>query len=77
MAGPIIRYNTVAHDLRDRHHTVERFASGGLLFMLGFAKKVLIANPTGRVADAAFGAVELDAAAAWFGLLAYAFQYLF
>jgi alginate O-acetyltransferase complex protein AlgI len=45
--------------------------------MLGFAKKVLLANPIGTVADAAFGARELDAAAAWFGVLAYAFQIYF
>jgi alginate O-acetyltransferase complex protein AlgI len=77
VAGPIIRYNTVAHDLRDREHTLDRFASGIVLFMLGFAKKVLIANPIGPVADAAFGAQELDTAAAWFGVLAYAFQIYF
>jgi alginate O-acetyltransferase complex protein AlgI len=77
VAGPIIRYNMVAHDLRDREHTSERFASGTVLFMLGFAKKILLANPIGTVADAAFGAQELDAAAAWFGVLAYAFQIYF
>jgi alginate O-acetyltransferase complex protein AlgI len=77
VAGPIIRYNTVAHDLRDREHTPTRFASGAVLFMLGFAKKVLLANPIGTVADAAFGAQALDAPAAWFGVLAYAFQIYF
>jgi len=74
IAGPIIRYNTVEHDLRDRSHTVERFASGVALFILGFAKKLLIANPLGAVADAAFGAQSLDTPAAWLGLLAYALQ---
>jgi alginate O-acetyltransferase complex protein AlgI len=77
VAGPIIRYNTVAHDLRDRAHTMERFASGVLLFMLGFAKKVLLANPIGTVADAAFGAQALDAPGAWWGVLAYALQIYF
>ena len=77
VAGPIIRYNTVAHDLRERSHTMTRFASGVTLFMLGFAKKVLLANPIGTVADAAFGAQTLDAPAAWFGVLAYAFQIYF
>jgi alginate O-acetyltransferase complex protein AlgI len=77
VAGPIIRYNTVAHDLREREHTVTRFASGAVLFMLGFAKKVLLANPIGEVADAAFGAQALDAPAAWFGVVAYAFQIYF
>jgi alginate O-acetyltransferase complex protein AlgI len=77
IAGPIIRYNTVAHDLRERAHTSRRFASGAALFILGFAKKVLLANPIGTVADAAFGAQSLDAPAAWFGVLAYAFQIYF
>ncbi len=77
VAGPIIRYNTVAHDLRDRSHTLARFASGVALFILGFAKKVLIANPVGTAADAAFGAQSLDALAAWFGVVAYAFQIYF
>ena len=77
IAGPIIRYNTVAHDLRDRVHTMTRFASGVTLFMLGFAKKALLANPIGTVADAAFGAQSLTASAAWFGVLAYAFQIYF
>ena len=77
IAGPIIRYNTIAHDLRDRSHSAERFASGVALFILGFAKKVLLANPIGRVADAAFGAPMLDAPAAWCGVIAYALQIYF
>ncbi len=77
VAGPIIRYNTVAHDLRDRTHTTQRFASGAALFILSFAKKVLLANPIGTVADAAFGAQSLDAPAAWFGVIAYALQIYF
>jgi len=77
VAGPIIRYNTVAHDLRTRSHTPSRFASGVTLFILGFTKKVLLANPLGSVADAAFGAHSPDTAAAWFGVLAYALQIYF
>ena len=53
VAGPIIRYNTVADQLVDRSHTWEKFGSGVTLFILGFAKKILLANPMGRVADAA------------------------
>ena len=77
VAGPIIRYNTVEHDLRDRSHSAAQFASGITLFILGFAKKVLLANPLGTVADAAFGAQSLDAAGAWFGVVAYALQIYF
>ena len=45
--------------------------------MLGFAKKILLANPMGRVADVAFDAQSLSTSDAWFGTLAYAFQIYF
>jgi alginate O-acetyltransferase complex protein AlgI len=77
VAGPIIRYNTVSGQLVDRAHTWKKFASGVALFSLGFAKKILLANPMGQVADAAFGAESLAAADAWFGAAAYAFQIYF
>ncbi len=66
VAGPIIRYNTVADQLVSRTHTWEKFGSGVTLFSLGFAKKILLANPMGRVADAAFDAQSLAAPDAWF-----------
>jgi alginate O-acetyltransferase complex protein AlgI len=77
VAGPIIRYNTVADQLVGRDHTWDKFSSGAALFVLGFAKKVLLANPMGRVADAAFGAQSLTMPDAWFGAAAYAFQIYF
>lgn len=77
IAGPIIRYHTVATQLVNRSHTWERFASGAALFVLGFSKKILLANPIGQVADAAFGAESLTALDAWFGVTAYAFQIYF
>ena len=77
VAGPIIRYNTVAGQLVRRGHSWEKFASGVTLFVLGFSKKILLANPMGRVADAAFGAQSLMAVDAWFGAVAYAFQIYF
>jgi alginate O-acetyltransferase complex protein AlgI len=77
IAGPIIRYHTVATQLVSRSHTRERFASGAALFVLGFAKKILLANPLGRIADTAFAAESLTAVDAWFGVVAYAFQIYF
>ncbi len=77
VAGPILRYHTVADQLAWREHTVSRFASGTALFILGFAKKVLLANPMGEVADAAFGAAAPVALDAWAGVVAYAFQIYF
>jgi alginate O-acetyltransferase complex protein AlgI len=77
VAGPILRYHTVADQLTARQHTPERFASGTVLFILGMAKKVLLANPMGEVADAAFAAGAPLPADAWFGVAAYAFQIYF
>jgi alginate O-acetyltransferase complex protein AlgI len=77
VAGPIVRYAAVAEQLVARRVDAARFASGVALFILGFAKKVLLANPLGSVADAAFGAASLDAAGAWFGVVAYALQIYF
>ncbi|MDZ4860242.1 MAG: MBOAT family O-acyltransferase [Candidatus Hydrogenedentes bacterium] len=77
IAGPIIRYHTIAEQLRSRAHSVEKFASGTALFILGFAKKVLIANEIGKAATAAFDAEAPTALDAWFGVTAYAFQIYF
>ncbi len=77
VAGPIIRYKTLAEQLREREHTAPRFASGISIFVIGFAKKILLANPCGQVADAVFGAANPYAVDAWVGALAYAFQIYF
>jgi alginate O-acetyltransferase complex protein AlgI len=77
VAGPIIRYKTLAEQLREREHTAARFASGVAIFMVGFAKKILLANPCGQVADAVFSAANPWALDAWVGALAYAFQIYF
>jgi alginate O-acetyltransferase complex protein AlgI len=77
VAGPIVRYNTIAEQLAFRTHTLERFSSGALLFMLGFAKKILLANPLGNLADAAFSAGSPPPLTAWAGIMAYAFQIYF
>lgn len=77
VAGPIIRYKTLAEQLSERGHTVARFASGVTIFIVGFAKKILLANPCGEVADAVFGAAHPYALDAWVGVAAYAFQIYF
>ncbi len=77
VAGPIIRYSEIADQLRERSHTPEKFARGVAFFSLGLAKKVLLANPCGFVADAAFDAAGLRTLDAWTGVLAYAFQIYF
>ncbi len=77
VAGPIIRYKTLAAQLAARDHTLARFASGVVIFMIGFAKKILLANPAGGVADAVFNAADPLVLDAWMGVLAYAFQIYF
>ncbi len=77
VAGPIVRYRDLAEQLAWRSHTVEKFARGVLFFAFGMAKKVLLANPMGQVADAAFGAGDLVWYDAWTGVTAYAFQIYF
>jgi len=77
VAGPIVRYGDIAEQMRHRTHTPDKFARGIAFFAIGLAKKVLIANPMGHLADAAFGAHARDAIDAWAGLFAYAFQIYF
>lgn len=77
VAGPIVRYGTVADQLRERTHSLEGFTAGLTRFNYGFAKKILLANPMGRLADFAFEAGSLDAPLAWTGVLAYALQIYF
>src|SRR3954466_5377335 len=77
VAGPIIRYAALEEQMRVRAHTLDKFARGVAFFAFGMAKKILIANPMGHVADTAFAAGALHAPDAWFGLLGYAFQIYF
>jgi len=77
VAGPIIRYNTVAHQLDRRHHSLLRFSSGVVLFSIGMAKKIMLANPAGQVADGCFGADHPGFWLSWWGVLAYALQIYF
>jgi alginate O-acetyltransferase complex protein AlgI len=77
VAGPIIRFTEIAEQLETRTHTVTKFARGVSFFCVGLAKKVLLANPTGKIADLAFDAGSLHAIDAWYGVTAYAFQIYF
>jgi alginate O-acetyltransferase complex protein AlgI len=77
VAGPIIRFSEVADQLISRTHTVTKFARGVAFFCVGLAKKVLLANPCGKIADLAFDAGSLHPIEAWYGVTAYAFQIYF
>lgn len=77
VAGPIIRFQEVADQLRERTHTTTKFARGIAFCCLGLAKKVLLANPCGKIADLSFEAGSLGPVEAWYGVTAYAFQIYF
>ena len=77
VAGPIIRFSEVADQLAERSHTLSKCARGVALISVGLAKKVLIANPCGRVADLVFDAGSVTTLDAWYGVSAYAFQIYF
>ncbi len=77
VAGPIIRFHEVAEQLQHRTHTLEKFARGTAFFCLGMAKKVLLANPCGKIADTVFDAHGAGVVDSWVGLLGYSFQIYF
>ncbi len=76
IAGPIVRYRDVADQVKHRVVTPDLFASGVDRFVLGMAKKVLIANIVAAPADAVFNlpVADLTTAEAWFGAVCYAVQ---
>ncbi len=74
IAGPIIRYKDVAQQLQRRDHSLEAFNRGALRFMVGFSKKVLIADAVAPIAGAAFTQPSPSFADAWLGTLAYTLQ---
>lgn len=80
VAGPIVRYNSIAQDIeRERNITFEIFILGLKIFIIGLAKKVLIANQMAIIADTIFAqdVNYLTALNAWIGALAYTFQIYF
>ncbi|MEZ4753059.1 MAG: MBOAT family O-acyltransferase [Bdellovibrionota bacterium] len=79
IAGPIIRYHDVAQQIETRLHSLHSFYYGSYRFCLGFAKKVLIADMLGVVADNIFGLSNeiLTLPYAWLGIICYAFQIYF
>jgi alginate O-acetyltransferase complex protein AlgI len=79
VAGPIVRYRDIADQLPGRRVPLDFFASGVRRLIIGLGKKVLLANTLAVAADRAFGRppAEVDAGAAWVGLLCYSLQIYF
>lgn len=78
IAGPIVRYRDIAEQLVNRRETLEMFTRGVKLFMIGLAKKVIIANTMGTLTTNIFATTdENGVVGTWVGMIAYTFQIYF
>jgi alginate O-acetyltransferase complex protein AlgI len=79
IAGPIMRYHTVRSQLKQRRESWPLFYDGIIRFCWGLAKKVMIADACGRIADFTFALnpERLDTKTAWLGAIAYTLQIYF
>ena len=77
IAGPIVRYETVALQIRERKETWDGFTVGLRRFLWGLAKKVILANQLAKYADLAFDGTALSTGLAWLGAAAYMLQIYF
>ena len=76
IAGPIVRYNSIAAELEDRNESREEFEQGIDRFIIGLSKKAIIANSAAVIADSVWGRYSLHntPAIAWLGSIAYTLQ---
>jgi alginate O-acetyltransferase complex protein AlgI len=79
IAGPIVRFHTIADQIVNRKETIDDKLLGLLRFLIGLAKKVLIANVLGEQADYILGMPpgDISPITAWIGIFAYSFQIYF
>ena len=76
IAGPIVKYHDIADQISNRTVTFDKVTYGVKRFIIGLAKKMLIANTLGAIADKIFAlpVTEFGPLTAWVGAFAYAFQ---
>ncbi len=77
IAGPIVRYNTIAEQIQKRTCSLEKFGEGAKRFMTGFGKKVILANNLALVAEEAFRQTDFASgtlAYSWLGAIAFSLQ---
>ena len=79
IAGPIVRYNTVAEEIHHRHASIADISEGTYRFFIGLGKKVIFANILGEIATALIGGSldNLSAWEAWVGIIAFSLQIYF
>ena len=74
IAGPIVRYTDIAAQLRDRRTTPDDAAAGARRFVLGLAKKTLLANVLGELVSAYGAAKEATVLFTWLYAVAFLLQ---
>lgn len=76
VAGPIVKYNEVSQQIKDRRTSIKGFAEGIEKFVTGLAKKTLIANTLGETTDNVFASIStgIDTPTAWLGIICYTLQ---
>ena len=76
IAGPIVRYQTVADEIKNRRESFDDFIDGTVRFMRGLCKKMLLANNLGLLVDTAFAleTSRLSVVSAWLAACAYLMQ---
>lgn len=80
IAGPIVRYETIANEIETRQENTKDFCDGIYRFVYGLGKKVLISNYVGLVVDNIFVSMNItpiSTATAWLGAIAYTLQIYF
>ena len=79
IAGPIVRYSTIAAEIRERHVSIVDFSEGFTRLSIGLAKKVILANNLSTIVDAFFGKAnpEISVAGTWYAVIVYAMQIYF
>jgi alginate O-acetyltransferase complex protein AlgI len=79
IAGPIVRYGTVADEINDRHVSASDFAEGSYRFFIGLGKKVILANQLSEISDQFLvnGLGTLSTSGAWIGIIAFTLQIYF
>ena len=79
IAGPIVRYSDIEEQLRSRKMNAVKIGNGAVYFIIGLAKKVILANSAGAVFEEISGmaAGNLSILTAWIGVISYAFQIYF
>lgn len=81
IAGPIVRYETIADEIKNRKETVDDFFNGFARFVVGLSKKVLLANSFAILADQTFDSAKngdsISVMFSWLGAFAYTLQIFF